>query len=569
MIGTIRKHQTWLWGIIILATIVSFVIFFTPSVRFGGGSRMPKTYGMMDGQPIPIQDYRQADIEAVLAFFLRFHAFPDATTARRYGFDEQQEARRRLVLLKQLEKLDIVVDDEAVADWIQRMFSDPKQPGSAKAVYARLLQQVKQFRVLGQYVTEENFNDFIRHQIGITHMMQVVGTEGALVTPRAAARLYRQENERLLADAVTVMASNFLARVQITPEALARFYTNRQSSYRTPERISVYYLRFPASNYVAQAEQALEKITNLTARIDALYQERGANAFLDTNGQVMPPDAAKLKIRNEVRDAEALKIARREAAKFGTELLEMEPVKAENLVNLASAKQMVVKSTPLFSETSFNVLPRATRHLAQIAFKLSADNPISTPLVGDGVVDIIAIKDRQPSRIPSLEEVKARVTADYRRAEARKLAETAGRKLAAELKTAVAQGADFTQAAIQKGYPPISLPKFSAASRNLPNWPPQIPLSQVKQVTRDMKPRDVSDFQSMRDGGFILYLRQREPVGEQELKDALPTALADLQRSERYSAFQDWLNHQVRLSRLQFPDDTARESGAGQPAQSP
>jgi parvulin-like peptidyl-prolyl isomerase len=223
----------------------------------------------------------------------------------------------------------------------------------------------------------------------------------------------------------------------------------------------------------------------------------------------------------------------------------------------------VVGTTPLFTENTPVVIPKATRQLARIAFKLTDESPISNPLVGEGVVDIIAIKERQPSRIPSFAEVQARVTADFRRTEARKLAEAAGKKLAAELKQAVAQGAEFTQAAIQKGYSPLSLPKFSAATRNLPDWPPQVPLNQVKQVVRDLKVGEVSDYQVTRDGGFVLYLRKREPVGEQELKDALPTALADLQRSERFPAFRDWLSHQMLLSHLQFPEDTTRKPADG------
>ena len=37
MIGTIRKHSSWLWFIIIAAVIVSFVFYFSPSSRMGNG----------------------------------------------------------------------------------------------------------------------------------------------------------------------------------------------------------------------------------------------------------------------------------------------------------------------------------------------------------------------------------------------------------------------------------------------------------------------------------------------------------------------------------------------------
>jgi len=37
MFGTIRKHQTWLWAIIITLTIISFVIYFGPQSRVSQG----------------------------------------------------------------------------------------------------------------------------------------------------------------------------------------------------------------------------------------------------------------------------------------------------------------------------------------------------------------------------------------------------------------------------------------------------------------------------------------------------------------------------------------------------
>jgi uncharacterized membrane protein YdjX (TVP38/TMEM64 family) len=52
MFGTIRKHQTWLWMVIIVFTIIAFVIFFTPGgqnpLAGGGGAN----YGLVNGKII-------------------------------------------------------------------------------------------------------------------------------------------------------------------------------------------------------------------------------------------------------------------------------------------------------------------------------------------------------------------------------------------------------------------------------------------------------------------------------------------------------------------------------------
>ncbi|RME91361.1 MAG: hypothetical protein D6766_11995 [Verrucomicrobia bacterium] len=555
MFGTIRKHSTWLWGIIIAATIVSFVIFFTPTSRRGGAIRGARTYGTMNGRPIPVERFQQAALEVQLSFFLRFGRFPDDVNARQMGFDLDQEARNRLVLLSQIEALDIEVSDQAVAEWVLRNFGSPGQPETARANYRQFVERMEQRRIPPEDITR-----FIKHEIAIDHMFDVVGAAGALVTPREAARQYRIANERIQAEALRIMATNFLDKVQVTPEAVAEFYTNRMAMYRTPEKVAVYYVRFPASNYVAQAEAELAKITNLTERLDALYQQRGANAFLDTNGQVLPPEQAKLKLREEERDRLALVIARREAAKFGTELFEKEPMAVTNLFVLAEAKGLKVQSTQPFTERATAPIPGVARNFVEIAFKLGPDRPFSAPLVGEDAVDLIAFKERIPSTVPPLEEIRARVTEDFRREEARRLAVEEGRKLVEQLRQALKEGKPFANAVFETGHGWIRLPRFSRSSRNVPGWPAYLPFSRVVSVAAELKEGELSDFIPLADGGVAIYVRKREPVDEEELKAALPDQLARMQDQGRMAAFREWLARRIEVSDIRFPSDQVQAS---------
>jgi hypothetical protein len=69
MFRTLRQHKTWLWGILIIVVIISFVIFFSPDVN-----RNPEasatTVGRMDGKPVDSDTFRAAYFEADLLYFL-------------------------------------------------------------------------------------------------------------------------------------------------------------------------------------------------------------------------------------------------------------------------------------------------------------------------------------------------------------------------------------------------------------------------------------------------------------------------------------------------------------------
>src|SRR6185503_9035575 len=78
MFGTIRRHQNWLWFIIIAIIILSFVVFFSPDVKFGRSGRVHTTgqHGSINGQPITDKDFYPAYHEARINHFFRTGQWP-------------------------------------------------------------------------------------------------------------------------------------------------------------------------------------------------------------------------------------------------------------------------------------------------------------------------------------------------------------------------------------------------------------------------------------------------------------------------------------------------------------
>src|SRR5439155_27194902 len=98
MFGTIRKHQTWLWAIIITLTIISFVIYFGPqsklnSSKGGGGTA---NFGSINGERITPEEYADTEREVSLLYFFSSGTFPSAES-KNSGFDPMVETYRRLL----------------------------------------------------------------------------------------------------------------------------------------------------------------------------------------------------------------------------------------------------------------------------------------------------------------------------------------------------------------------------------------------------------------------------------------------------------------------------------------
>src|SRR5262249_32916194 len=141
------------------------------------------------------------------------------------------------------------------------------------------------------------------------HLFTTVGASGKLLTPQEAEKAYRAEHEKVDVKLALFSLSNYVANVQVTDDAIAKFYTNRQAIYRVPERLQLSYVEFPATNFFAKADERLGADTNLTQKIDSNYLQRGPSAFTDPSGQPLIPEAAKAKIRDDYRKQLALEEA--------------------------------------------------------------------------------------------------------------------------------------------------------------------------------------------------------------------------------------------------------------------
>ena len=103
---------------------------------------------------------------------------------------------------------------------------------------------------------------------------------------------------------------------------------------------------------------------------------------------------------------------------------------------------------------------------AKKAFALSPTNePFAGPLVGDEAVYVIALDKRIPSEIPPLEQIRDRVTADYKYDQARTLARQAGQELHVTLTNGLAAGKAFSNICAEAKVQPTNLPPFSLSRK--------------------------------------------------------------------------------------------------------
>jgi peptidyl-prolyl cis-trans isomerase D len=540
MFGTIRKHQTWLWGVIITLTVICFVFYFSPANR-GSGSGRGAYYGSINGERITEDDFRNARNEVDLQYFFMSGGswLNSEADAKKAGFDIEQRTYARLLLIQKEDNLGIHVSSQMAGQFATDMLH---QFGSPAAFVEKALQP--------RGLDMSDLDRFFRHELGIQELMSTIGMSGKLVTPQEAQSLYVREHEELATEVVFFEASNYVAGVSAPPAAVQQFYTNHIPEYEVPERVQVTYVKFGYSNSIAKAEKEL---TNLTEIVEANMQRLGSNYV--RYGKT--PDEAKAKIREDILMKSVLPEVRKEANAFAGPLFE--PKNTQTLEELAKSKGLTVNVTPPFDIASGPTNLDVGSEFTRAAFALTAERPVAEPVISRDGVYVMAFKNRLPREIPPLEKIHDQLVADYKYSQAMTLARKTGMEFDHTLTNALAQGKTFDAACSEAKLKSVTLPPFSISTRSLPEAEDHLPLNGnrsqlgLKDIAFSTLPGKASGFHPTNEGGIIVYVKSKLPLDEAKMKSELPAFISYVRQSRSREAFDAWFRKEAEKGLREIP----------------
>ncbi len=543
MFGTIRKHQTWLWAIIIGAIIVSFVYYFSPNSRMngGGGGRGSSDYGSINGERISEDQFGNASREIILRYYFSNGHFP-TEESKKNGFDPERETYQWLLLTQEANKMGIRVAAPEVARVAQGMLSQLQKSGiSSPDVFIH--------RVLEPSgLTVDDLERFVRHYLMVQELIGTIGVSGKMVTPEEAQGLYEREHQELATEVVFFSASNYLATATPPAEAISQFYSNRLAYYRVPDRVQVTYVRFGISNLMAQAEAELMK-TNFNDMVEGTLQRLGTN-YLHYG---KTPDEAKAKVRELMIKDKAFGYARAAANAFATPLFDKTPVKAENLATLAKEQGLTVGvSAPFDRETGPQDLD-VSLEFAQRAFSRTPSDPFDGPILGASGMYVIALDKKIPSEIPPLDQIRDRVVQDFKAYQALMQARIQGTTFDATLTNELAQGKSFASICLNAKLKPVSLPAFSISTQELPEVEGRISLNQLKQMAFSTPVGKATAFQPTTEGGVILYVKAKLPIDQTAMMAELPSFINRVRMNRENDAFNEWFRKEAEKGLRDVP----------------
>jgi hypothetical protein len=565
----IRRKQKWLFGVIAIVVIFSFVVLFTPDAEeivFGSGRQAERgLYGQLDGETVN----RKQWIEARTIVQGQMGQY-----ASRFGDDfintRAVQVLGEMALMKQYNIQPSQADSDA---WISEQVdgSIDAMPLESRPTRREAVSNWAQ-----GFGGESRLEAFAKHQVGTRQLQSLAGVSGVLISSKEAEIKFRDRNEQYEAEAIFLNHTNYLALVQVTDEQIKKQYTNSLAKHRIPERRQIAYVTFPATNYLDLAEEKFNElkptqrepllqsywagITNLVGyKTNSILALAGQIANVRTNEyKGMKPEEAASSIRSEIlTTAQGIKsgLAVIEAYKAGLDFQQSleethktQPA-LDTLEKMALLQSLTANAPPPVGRQDSIVSGLPQVRPSQV-FALTKENPfiIGDPPLGGAAGDyyIASLKKILPSRNRSFVEAKASVTADFKKAESIKMMKADGEKIQQSIKLEKT----LVEVAKENNLSVTKLGPFDSAGGAIPGLANKANSEDVRTQALGLSVNATSELiasstdssdPTSEESAFVVKLTAKTAVSKDKFEAEFPAYLENERANSESRAYSTWI----------------------------
>ena len=385
----------------------------------------------------------------------------------------------------------------------------------------------------------EDFERFVSHYLGVQEMVATLGASGKLVTPDEIKKFVRARTPGLGHRCPVLQRLELHGQSDGYPRCRATVDTNELANYRIPERVQVSYIEFSVSNFLVKPNRSWPRPTSMISWRPI------------TNGLAPTSSGTRNRLRRRkrgfgeeiIRD-QALSDARKKANEFARPVFNVAQPSVDSLMAAAKAAGLTAQVTEPFTREAGPKGLEVNEDFTKSAFTLTPQDPMAGPFRGHDGIYIIAFHKRLPSEVPSLDQIRERVVADYRYEQAKGLARQSGLSFYSTLTNGLAQGRTFASLCAEAGLKPLTLSPFSISTRSVPELDESVSLNLIKQMAFTTSPGKASGFQWTAEGGVVLFVKSKLPINEARMNTDLPAFASGLRQQRQQEAFQIWFQQE-------------------------
>ncbi len=339
--------------------------------------------------------------------------------------------------------------------------------------------------------------------------------------------------------------ADFKPEIEATDEAIEAYFNTNELAYRIPEQYTISFVEFSASTVKGAIEDPGDEVLQRYFLTNRSKFEAAEKAIMPEGEEAATP--APLEIFEQIRaDVYNTYAAEQKTTKSVEQANDFIGTLFDNNIKYQSIefKKMLLefglkeKSLPPFStDPNTQLVGIAPQQLFEEAFRLDEERYYSDVVANkDDTKFLVAfLESKTPARNPELEEVKARVEADFRVAEKQAAFAVKG----TEIKSAIdAASGDIDTVAEANGLTVSAYESFKFSEK------PEALSFQLLQAMEPLKPGEVSDMITVGDTGYFVNVTAKntpEVTADDARFAAVSSSLEGYSGYTRYQAIIDQL----------------------------
>lgn len=379
MLDRMRQHRGWLkWSLGLV--VLTFIIFYIPDfldqnrgVTAGAAPR--EVIAEVDGHKLTAGDFRQRLQNQIQAYRQQFGGSVNDQLLRQLGVDRQilgQMVDEELAVIE-ARRLGLAVSDEELA---QQIFAIPALQESGHFIGERRYEQLLQAQ--NPPITKSAFEDGLRRNL-LVDKLRATLTDWIAVSDEDVAREFRDRNEKVKLQVVSLTADEFRDKVSVTDADVQAYYDAHKAEFRVGEQRKIKYV-------VLDREEAGKKAAVTPAEIQAFYNENIQQ--YQTPEQV---EASHILLKTEGKDEAAVRKEAEDVLKQakapGADFAALARKYSDDDSNKATGGQLGFFSrgrmVPEFEAAAFSMVPGQVSDLIKTQYgfhiiKVTAKKPAST-----------------------------------------------------------------------------------------------------------------------------------------------------------------------------------------------
>jgi peptidyl-prolyl cis-trans isomerase D len=442
---TFQQHFKWLFVVLLIVVIISFVFITNASSGLGQGGQGKAPDRPFFGLNLSNQEaVRRLMEDAQLSLHLRRPVFQEPPSEG----EIQQHALQRHAALHFADQLRLPApgtDSPEFAAYIQTLgrFAGPDGNFDPKA-----FESFRDSLKTNPRLTEGDVARVLLDDVRAQAYEKLLAGPGYVLPSDIAEQLARRDTRWTLALA-SIDGKSFAPRIDVSDTPVAAWFENHARRYEIAPRASVAAITFPAA-----ADSVTVTETEVRAAYDANPERYPAPEAQPPAIQIDAKDpeavfaAVRARVEADLRKQRAERAALAAADDLTVKLLEQR-IATEKLPEFLAARGLTLEE---LGPVGVGAIPAALGgdaaaiRIAPEVLRLAADRPYSNPVSTPAGAAVLVWRESIPARVPALAEVRDQVLADYQVAERRRLFNEAGRQLRDSVAAAVAAGRPFAEA---------------------------------------------------------------------------------------------------------------------------